>query len=194
MESSHHLYEERGLTVDYLNECLRYENGKLFWRNRPLSHFQSEKSYKTWTKRFAGSECGSPNSKHNKMAYLRFGIKLDGKVRLFLVHRVIWALCTGSFPSKLIDHLDGDILNNQISNLRDVSNQDNLKNTEMYSHNSSGLTGVSWYDKWSTWFIQGGGVISGNHVYLGVSKSKFEAACIRRSWEMSNGYSERHGK
>ena len=131
METSNLIFEERGLTIDYLNECLRYENGKLFWKIRPVHHFQSIKSYKGWTTRFTNTECGSANSKDSKMAYLRFGIKLDGKVKQFLVHRVVWAICKGSFPSKLIDHTDGDILNNHIDNLRDVSNQENLNNANI---------------------------------------------------------------
>lgn len=185
---------ERGLTVSYAKECMRYEDGKLFWNIRPPCHFGSDKSWRAWNTKFSNKQVGSSNSNDESVAYLRFGLTVGGKVKLFLVHRVIWAIVKGSFPSKFLDHIDGDILNNQIDNLQDVSNQKNTQNSRMYSHNTSGLTGVSWDNKWSFWRVQGGGHSSGTYVYLGITRDWFEAACIRKSWEIINGYSERHGK
>ena len=194
MESFNLMNEERCLTVGYARQCVRYEVGKLLWNARPIEHFASRKSYLAWHTKFQDKECGSSNSKIDRLSYLRLGISINGKVKLFLVHRVIWAVVHGRFPSKFIDHIDGDVRNNEISNLRDVSNQDNTKNSKMYSHNTSGITGVSWDTKWKMWRIQGGGINTGTYEYLGITKNLFEAACVRRSWELINGYSERHGK
>jgi len=186
--------EERGLILDYLRECVRYEDGKLLWKARPIEHFASKKSYLAWHTKFQDKECGSSNSKVERLSYLRFGISINGKVKLFLVHRAIWALVHGKFPSKFIDHIDGNIRNNDVSNLRDINNQENSKNAKISTLNTSGITGVSWDTKWKMWRIQGGGISSGNYEYLGITRDLFEAACVRRKWELNNGYSERHGK
>lgn len=63
--------------------------------------------------------------------------------KLSLVHRVIWELYNGKIPDGLfIDHLDGDKLNNKVSNLRLVSREGNARNTKMRKDNTSGTTGV----------------------------------------------------
>lgn len=180
--------------VDYLKECFQYKDGKLYWKERPIQHFASKKSWLTWTARFACKEAGSVNSSNELEAYLRVGIRYNGKSNLHLVHRVIWAILNDAHTDLFIDHIDGNPQNNKIENLRAVSNQENLKNARMWSHNTSGLTGVSWDTRWKLWRISGGGTTPTKRNYLGISKSLFEAACLRKAWEISNKYSERHGK
>lgn len=46
-------------------------------------------------------------------------------------HRLIWLMCTGSWPKHEIDHINRDRSDNRICNLRDVPsfmNQNNRKN------------------------------------------------------------------
>lgn len=45
----------------------------------------------------------------------------------FMAHRVIWAIVNGD-TDMVIDHEDGDVLNNRISNLRLATNQQNSAN------------------------------------------------------------------
>ena len=195
MESSILKTDERGLSIDYLENCMEYRDGGLFWKqNRPITHFSSTKSSKTWHKRFAGRACGSANSTKDRSAYLRVGLKIGLKVKLFLCHRLIWALQNGYFPDGYIDHINGDPQDNRIENLREVTNRENCLNAHMYKHNTTGITGVCWDSVAGAWRISGGGHYSGNFEYLGITKDKFEAVCIRRSWEVLNGYSDRHGK
>tara|TARA_R110002020_G_scaffold56402_1_gene156059 strand:- start:332 stop:694 length:363 start_codon:yes stop_codon:yes gene_type:complete len=44
------------------------------------------------------------------------------------VHRVIWKMLNGKDPDQVIDHIDNNPLNNNISNLRDVTQRENLLN------------------------------------------------------------------
>ena len=59
----------------------------------------------------------------NRQGYLRH--KIDDKE--YLVHRLAWLYQTGDWPKQNIDHIDGCKTNNRWSNLRDVSQWDNLR-------------------------------------------------------------------
>ena len=50
------------------------------------------------------------------------------KGRKLQVHRVIWKMVNGSDPINVIDHIDNNPLNNNISNLRDVTQRENSLN------------------------------------------------------------------
>lgn len=64
--------------------------------------------------------------------------------RMYKAHRLAWLFVHGHFPNGHIDHIDGDITNNRISNLRDVAHSVNMQNQrKAMSSNSSGLLGVS---------------------------------------------------
>jgi hypothetical protein len=52
----------------------------------------------------------------------------------FSAHRVAWLLVHGEWPKGQIDHINGDIFDNRIENLRDVTpsqNQANRRNTKL---------------------------------------------------------------
>lgn len=66
-----------------------------------------------------------------------------GKSQEMLAHRLAWLLHYGSLPDGEIDHIDGNGLNNRISNLRDVSHRDNLRNIKPV-RSASGIKGVYW--------------------------------------------------
>lgn len=79
-----------------------------------------------------------------KMAcgYMRLGVKVNGKLKFFLAHRVAWVFYHGVWPSKFIDHKDKRKDNNCISNLRDVSRSVNGYNYSRASKNQTGFRGV----------------------------------------------------
>lgn len=66
-------------------------------------------------------------------------------------HRVAWLLTHGEWPTKFIDHIDGDKQNNRIENLRNVSNQLNTQNIRAARGASSGLLGAYWDKQKSKW-------------------------------------------
>lgn len=84
----------------------------------------------------AGTECRSQKGN----GY--FQVEFQG--RNYLVHRVVWLIATGEWPTRHIDHIDGNRTNNRLNNLRDVSvflNLQNLKGAR--KDNRLGLLGVS---------------------------------------------------
>ena len=122
-----------------------------------------------------------------KDGYLRLG--LHGKK--YLAHRVAFLLAAGSMPDGLVDHIDGDTLNNRFSNLRVVDRMGNGRNMARSRANTSGLMGVSWRKDTEVWraTIRHGRVIS-----LQSDGTLFDAACARKSAEIYYGYHENHGR
>ena len=58
-----------------------------------------------------------------------------------LTHRVVWLWVNGYLPEQ-IDHIDGDRLNNRISNLREATTSQNHGNMCRTTKNTSGYKGV----------------------------------------------------
>ena len=70
-----------------------------------------------------------------------FAIGLDG--RTYLAHRLAWLWVHGHWPQYGIDHIDGDVENNRITNLRDVDQSTNMQNVKKacVNNKTSGLLG-----------------------------------------------------
>jgi hypothetical protein len=71
----------------------------------------------------------------------RWEIGIDGES--YLAHRLAWYFVYGEWPDKQIDNIDGDIVNNAISNLRLATNSENKQNIKKaQKNNKSGFLGV----------------------------------------------------
>jgi hypothetical protein len=66
------------------------------------------------------------------------------------MHRLI----TGAKQGQIVDHRDGDGLNNTRSNLRLCTQAENARNRKMQSNNSSGYKGVYWDRSKKKWTAQ----------------------------------------
>lgn len=100
------------------------------------------------------TKIGDPAGWHTRGrrgGYLR--VMIDSKI--YLVHRVAWFLETGEPPPPIIDHADGDILNNRWINLRGATDSQNAANKRRVdSQNTSGFKGVC-FDKFTNrWIAQ----------------------------------------
>ena len=97
--------------------------------------------------------------------------RANGKRGIFLMHRVILNVTD---PNVFVDHIDGDGLNNQRSNLRIATKMQNAYNMGSNKNTSSRFKGVCWKKKNKVWTAQ----ISANKItkHIGCYKSEIEAA------------------
>lgn len=109
------------LTFERVRQLVDYDqSGPLIWRVGGRGHRIGKR---------AGAVCGPYRQ-----------IMLDGVN--YREHRVAWLWMTGRWPRCLIDHIDGDGLNNAWSNLREANHQQNAQNKRLSSRNNSGMVGV----------------------------------------------------
>lgn len=69
-----------------------------------------------------------------------WSIIIDG--RSYLAHRLAWFWVKGVWPMVVIDHADGDRLNNCWANLRSANFSQNAANSKRSKTNKSGFKGV----------------------------------------------------
>lgn len=82
--------------------------------------------------------------------YARRSFHSDGKVKHMLMHRQIINAQRGYHT----DHINGDGLDNQKSNLRICNRSQNLSNRKMNKNNTSGIKGVAFNKKIKKWSAQ----------------------------------------
>ena len=134
------------MPVDELARLFRMDaaTGDLFWRARPREYFSSDRSFSVWNARYAGKRAkgGAVGAGH---------VRISVAGRNIYAHRIVFALHMGRWPVGFIDHINGDKLDNRISNLREASKPENMRNCPPPRSNTSGYCGVSWVSHRRKW-------------------------------------------
>jgi hypothetical protein len=114
-------------------------------RARELVAYDPETGLFRWTVGRVGCSAGAVAGSACTNGYRR--IKLDR--REYLAHRLAWFWMTGAWPSREIDHANGDKSDNSWRNLREATRSQNKANTRARSDSASGVKGVRWHrGKW----------------------------------------------
>lgn len=121
------------LKKEFLHSLFVYANGEIYWKN-PISK-RTQKGDK------AGSIDGN--------GYLQTGINNKN----YKNHRIIFCMFNGFLPT-IIDHIDGNPLNNKIENLREVTKSQNSLNAKLSKANTSGVKNVTWETTRQKWRVQ----------------------------------------
>ncbi|MDD3797820.1 MAG: HNH endonuclease signature motif containing protein [Novosphingobium sp.] len=181
-----------------LRKLVRYEpdTGKLYWLPRSPDMFNvTEGRYsrqtacKVWNTKNAGNEAF-----RNPHRERHFSGSVLGEVHL--AHRVAWAIHHGTSEFGLIDHKNGNGLDNRITNLRLANSQLNAQNARRRKDCSSGVTGVHWHidKRWGRpcWAVRI--QVGGRRLFLGTFADLNEAIACRRAAEIKYGFGVAHGK
>lgn len=105
-----------------------------------------------------GAMAGCPTS----AGYLR--VRADG--RLYYLHRLAFLFVNGRMPPEHVDHINGDVADNRLSNLREVSRQTNMQNRRRArSGNAAGLIGAQFRRDTGRWHSKIR--VGGTYLHLG---------------------------
>jgi len=110
------------LPCEKVKELFDYKDGELFWK-----------------KIGPNKRTDRPAGAVNRDGYRR----IKYMYKLYAVHRLVWTY-HGNAPVAFIDHINGDVLDNRIENLRAATHSQNCMNTRLRSDNTSGIKGVRW--------------------------------------------------
>tara|TARA_R110002167_G_scaffold83526_8_gene226815 strand:- start:2904 stop:3512 length:609 start_codon:yes stop_codon:yes gene_type:complete len=181
---------EKLITVQTLKRMVAVDtdSGRIFWKERDISFFADGKQS-------AHQNCAAWNGKYaGKEAFLTDanGYRC-GRIfqKQYPAHRIVYAVAHGRWPSGNIDHIDGDPKNNSVSNLRDVTQTENMQNCRIRSDNKSGCAGVSWHKARMKWHVRI--TDSGKTKSLGYFCDLEEAISTRRGAQKRLRFTDRHG-
>lgn len=153
-------------------------------------HYCPERGVFTWLCRRGGkaSECAIAGclqicGSGKPYITIRFNRKL------FLAHRLAYLYMTGSFPENDIDHENGNGTDNRWSNLKPITNHNNQKNKRLYSRNTSGHCGVSFYKNRYRVRI----VVNRKDIHIGCFSDINAAIAARKAAELEHGFHSNHG-
>lgn len=184
------------ISPETLHKLLRYdpESGRLTWRWRtaevyPERFAKGIRRMESWNSHYAGLEALRGVSRPG--GYLTgtiFGIRVRA-------HRVIWAMVNGFWPMVEVDHIDGDKMNNRISNLRLAGKTENMRNMPIPKTNTSGILGVgknftsSGRLRWTATIRE-----NGRAKHLGYFDTAEQAKAARKDAERRLGFHPNHGR
>ena len=115
------LYKD--LSVDDVHFYLEYVDGDFYWKNPT-----SRRVKKGGLAQVSGHR------------YLHLSINK----KTYMKHKLVFFIHHGYAP-KIIDHIDGNPLNNKIENLREADKYQNTWNAKVRKHSSIGLKGVTFH-------------------------------------------------
>jgi AP2 domain/HNH endonuclease len=150
-------------SADFVRQCFAYNDGLLFWKERPIEHFKDERAWKIWNSRFSGKEAGCLGTGGRGKKLQVHWIVCVNK-RFHLRHTIVYAIHHGLWVIG-IDHEDRNPLNDRIENLRPATQSQNNANKSIMSNNKCGFKGVFWEPRRYVWVARIG--VNGKLIHLG---------------------------
>ncbi|WP_367027525.1 HNH endonuclease [Methylococcus sp. ANG] len=115
-----------------------------------LLRYDPETGLFTWACVRGGRRPGDPAGRVDGRGYLQ--ISVDG--RRYRAHRLARLSIHGIWPADDIDHIDGDRLNNRLTNLRTCTRAENMQNVASSRRRGTGLPGTTYNHRTQKWQAQ----------------------------------------
>lgn len=148
------------ITQEYLHELFNYKDGVLYWKVARQRIIVGDIA---GTLRLDG--------------YQYIGI--DGKT--YKRSRLVFCMHHGYFPELLVDHINRIKNDDKIGNMREISQQCNIRNCDNYKTNTSSIKGTGWNKQEQKWLAYV--TVNSKFKYLGKYKSFCDAVCARLAAE-----------
>ena len=143
------LYKD--LSVDDVHFYLDYIDGNFYWKNPTSNRVQKGDLAQVYGQRY---------------------LHLTINWKRYTKHKLIFFIHHGYAPN-IIDHIDGNPLNNKIENLREADKYQNTWNAKVRKHSSIGLKGVTFHPQTKKYRAR---IRCKNKIYsLGLYETKEEA-------------------
>jgi hypothetical protein len=126
------------ITQELCKRIFEYRDGALYWKE----HLRSDRKH--WKVKI-GNKAG--NKAGNGYWYVSIANKR------YKVSRLIFLMHHGYFP-EMVDHVDGNPLNDNIDNLREASSVTNNWNRKPSRNNTSGCPGLSFSKEKNKWMVR----------------------------------------
>ena len=158
--------KKENLSQSLLKELIYYnpDTGLFTWKLRDRRFFETDRSFNSWNHTYPGTKAGKRSiNEYEKIMIL-------GK--RYASHRLAFLYVFGYMPD-LVDHINGDIVDNRIKNLREATHSQNGHNKKKPINNSSGFKGISWSKQQKKW--EAHITINRKRIRIGFFKDKQEA-------------------
>jgi len=158
------------LTQEEAHRLFEYKDGELYWKNCTSPAVKN------------GSKAGHSNS----YGYWR----IETKFGSLAAHRVVFLMHHGYMP-KVVDHIDGNKLNNKIENLRAATYTENSYNSCISKRNTSGAKNIRWREDQRKWRVQL--TVQGKNVNIGqFADFEFAELVAQEARSLFHGQFARH--
>lgn len=137
----------KGIPLKYIQSILKIDENSpsgLTWLPRNDRQFNHSNQY-----------AGNINTyKKKNYSCWKLSLAYKGKSYSLKCSRIIFLLKHGYLTDgKIVDHADGNPLNNKVDNLREVTEYQNNQNSKLPKTNTSGHKGVHWDAKSKKWRV-----------------------------------------
>jgi hypothetical protein len=115
-----------------------YQEGIIYWNQRPEHHFCSEKKQQQWNKKYSAKQVGTLDKRSGYWM-------LTVNKQIYSQHRILFAMYHEiEIGDLVIDHINRDKADNRISNLRLCTLSDNSCNAKVPKNNlSTGIKNIT---------------------------------------------------
>lgn len=162
------------LTLTRLREVLDYDpqTGVFVWTApNPKSRYK------------AGTIAGTTKFVSEHLSYVMICIDQN----TYPAHRLAWLYVSGEWPRDVVDHINGDGLNNTIANLRQATRSQNQCNRRVSKNNKSGASGVHPEKRTGKWTAE---IFCQKRKFFLGTFSTFEAALSARQQAENTKFAE----